>query len=387
MKTVRNPFLTSGYVAQQYFCGREAESREIIRNITNGNNTVIIAPHRMGKTSLILHCLNNSTVANNYRTFFLDIYASGCFNEFVFSFAKAIFDGIKPRGQKIIEAFFYIVVSLRKAYKLDPYTGSPGFDIGIGEISDPYITLEEIFKYLESADRPCVIAINDFQQISNYPEKNTEVTIRSHLQKCKNSTFIFSGSQRNLMQNIFLSTTRPFYQNVNLINLKPINREAYIDFVINHFEKEGKNIDEMSVAAVYDLFEGHTWYMQSVFNELFAITKRGETTPLALINEAIDSKIDAYAPLFRNILNQLSERHKELLYSIAKESKATGITAGAYIKSHGLLSPSSVQTSARQMLENDVICSENNVYEVSDKFFGLWLLKMYGKGRTTVVAR
>ena len=381
MSTIRNPFLTGIYVNSKYFCDREAESAEVIRNITNGNNTVIISPQRMGKTSLIQHCLNTRPVAGSYRTFFLDIYASGCLNEFVFSFAKAIFDSLKQSGRKYVEAFFFVAGTLRSAYKMSPQTGEPIFDIGIGQINDPYLTLEEIFKYLESADKPCVIAINEFQQISNYPEKNTETTIRALIQKSKNCTFVFAGSQRNLMQNIFFSTSRPFYHTVNLINLNPLKREIYVDFVKSHFVNEGKDIADESITWVYDLFEGHTWYMQSVFKELFALAKSGETVSAELIYEAIDSKVDTYSPLFRNTLNQLSESQKELLYSIAKEGKASGITSGRYIKNHGLLSPSSVQTAAKQLIEKGIVTSENNVYYVADRFFGLWMSRVYGTKR------
>jgi len=81
--------------------------------------------------------------------------------------------------------------------------------------------------------------------------------------------------------------------------------------------------------------------------------------------------------LFANTLNLLPERQRELLFAIAKEGKAKGITSGAFIKKHGLHSSGSVQTSATQLLDKEIITQENNIYSVYDRFFGLWLSKVF----------
>ncbi|MDO9615349.1 MAG: ATPase, partial [Bacteroidota bacterium] len=84
--------------------------------------------------------------------------------------------------------------------------------------------------------------------------------------------------------------------------------------------------------------------------------------------------------LYQSTLSLLPERQKEILYAIAKEGKASGITSGPFIKKHGLLSQSSVQTAVKQLLDKEIITSEENVYEVYDRFFGLWLANLYGTG-------
>jgi hypothetical protein len=273
-----------------------------------------------------------------------------------------------------------MISSLRPAFKLDSITGSPTFDIGIGEIHQAAFTLEEIFKYLEAADRQCVVAIDEFQQIGKYPEKNIEAILRTHIQKCKNTSFIFAGSQRHLMQNIFFSSSRPFYQSVSLLQLDAIKEEEYNRFVRKHFANDKKDISAELVSKIYQLFEGHTWYVQNIFNELFSLTAENETCSFALVEEAIVNKIDSYRPLYQSTLSLLPERQKEILYAIAKEGKASGITSGPFIKKHGLLSQSSVQTAVKQLLDKEIITSEENVYEVYDRFFGLWLANLYGTG-------
>ncbi|HEX7585668.1 MAG TPA: ATP-binding protein [Prolixibacteraceae bacterium] len=380
MKTLKNPFVTGGYVSGEYFCDRMQESKEVIRTLTNGNNLAIISPRRMGKTGLIQHCFHQEEIRNHYYTFFIDIYATDSLKEFVYKFGKEIFDTLKPKGKQFIEIFFTMISSLRPALKLDSTTGTPTFDIGLGEINQAEFTLEEIFKYLESADQHCIVAIDEFQQIGKYPETNIEAILRTHIQECKNTSFIFAGSQRHLMQNIFFSSSRPFYQSVSLLQLETINEDEYVHFVRKHFSNDQKEIPDELVRKIYHLFEGHTWYIQNIFNELFSLTDENEICTLELAQEAIENKIDSYRPLYQSTLSLLPERQKEILYAIAKEGKANAITSGGFIKKHGLLSQSSVQTAVKQLFDKKIITSENSVYQVYDRFFGLWLANLYGTG-------
>jgi len=182
------------------------------------------------------------------------------------------------------------------------------------------------------------------------------------------------------MQNIFFSSSSPFYQSVNLLQLEAISEENYIPFVRKHFSKDKKNVPAELVSKVYHLFEGHTWYIQNIFNELFSLTNENEICTSELAKEAIENKIDSYKPLFQSTLSLLPERQKEILYAIAKEGEAIAVTSGAFIKKHGLISQSSVQAAVRQLLDKEIITFENNVYQVYDRFFGLWLINLYGTG-------
>jgi AAA+ ATPase superfamily predicted ATPase len=380
MRTIKNPFITGGYVSAEYFCDRVQESKEVIRSLTNGNNLAIISPRRMGKTGLIEHCFHQPEIKSYYYTFFIDIYATDTLKDFVYKLGKEIFETLKPKGKQFFDGFFSMISSLRPAFKLDPASGSPTFDIGIGEIHQAEFTLEEIFKYLESADQHCIVAIDEFQQIGQYPEKNIEALLRTQIQKCKNTSFIFAGSQRHLMQNIFFSSSRPFYQSVSLLQLDAISENEYIRFVRELFANHQKDVPEELVSKVYHLFEGHTWYIQNIFNELFSLTAENETCKSEMVLEAIENKIDSYKPLYQSTLSLLPERQKEILYAIAKEGKAMSVMSGAFIKKHGLLSQSSVQTAIKQLFDKEIITSEDNIYQVYDRFFGLWLANLYGTG-------
>lgn len=376
-----NPFVTGGYISQDYFCDREIETQHILKTIENGNNLAIISPRRMGKTGLIEHSIRQPKLSNNYYCFFIDIYATSNLKEFVYLLGKQIFEALKPKGKQFFDGFFQIISSFRPAFKIDAFSGEPIFDIGMGEIKEGAFTLEEIFKYLEQADKPCIVAIDEFQQIAKYPESNTEALLRTHIQKCKNANFIFAGSERHLMENIFSSASRPFYQSVNLLQLKAIPEDKYSDFVIYHFSRGEKRIDSTLIKRIYQKFEGHTWYIQNLFNEVYSLVDKGEDCTLEIINSAIHSKIFSYEPMFESTLTLLTDRQKEVLFAIAKESKAYKVTSSNFVKNHGLQSASSVQTAVRQLLDKEIISFENDAYFVYDRFFGLWLSSIFGIGR------
>lgn len=380
MKTITNPFLTGGYVSSEYFCDRETESATLIKNIINGNNVVLISPRRMGKTGLIEHCFHFSEISDSYYTFFIDIYSTSSLREFIYLLGRQIFETLKPKGRTFIDNFFQIISSLRPAFKLDSATGEPVFDIGLGEIKELNFSLEEIFKYLEQADKPCIVAIDEFQQVANYPEKNVEALLRTYIQHTKNTTFIFAGSQRHLLENIFFSSSRPFYQSVQALHLQAISFESYKNFVLEKFYAANKRIDEEYIAAIYHLLEGHTWYLQNIMNEIFSLLKSNEEVDSEIVKQAFSNKLINLQPLFQTTLNLLSERQKELLIAISKEEKATAVLSGAFIKKHSLHSTSSVQTSLKQLLDKEIITFENKSYFVYDRFFGLWIKTQYGTG-------
>ena len=380
ISNIKNPFIVSGYVSSEYFCDRETETKELVSSILNDRNTVLVSPRRMGKTGLVRHCFHQKQIKKEYYTFFIDIYATGSLRELVFILGKHIFQTLKPKGKKIIEQFFTIISSLRPAFKLDNITGQPVFDIGIGEIRQPLVSLEEIFKYLESANKPCIIAIDEFQQIMRYPEKNVEAILRTHIQKCKNTTFIFSGSRRHIMHNIFFSASRPFYQSASFLNLNPIALDSYRKFVHKHFKMAGKKISDNCITRIYNLLEGHTWYMQVLLNRIYEQSERKKELLISEAEAILHSTIESYATVYQGIVAMLPERQKEVLFAIAKESKISEVTSTEFIKKHSLYSPSSVQSAIRQLLDKELITRNDAVYQIYDRFFGLWLSETYGIG-------
>ena len=376
-----NPFVVTGKIEPQYFCDRVQESARLVKSITNGNNMVIISPRRMGKTGLIQFCYEKSEIKNDYYTFFIDILHTSSLREFTYILGKEIFETLAPRSKKMANLFVQTLKSISGRFGFDPLTNLPTFNVELGDIDRPEYTLEEVFKYLASADKPCIVAIDEFQQISKYPEKNIEALLRTHIQKITNSNFIFAGSERSMMQAMFLSSARPFYHSADILELNAIAPEIYIPFIMDHFQTKGRKIGTGTVERVYHLFKGHTYYIQKTFNEAFADTPQGDECTLEDIRAMIENMIADTATIFREILSNVPEKQKELLYAIAKEGEAERITSGEFIKRHNLASASSVQSATKKLLEKDLITEINKTFSVPDKLFAMWINSIYGNSQ------
>lgn len=373
-----NPFIVAGKIDRRYFCDRKDESLWLTRKILNGNNVVVISPRRMGKTGLILYCLEGNEIRSDYISIFIDILQTSSLKEFTYTLGRSVFESIAPRGSRYLQAFVAALKSLRSYFGFDPMTGSPTFNIELGDISKPEITLEEIFNYLEGASQRCVVAIDEFQQIGKYPEKNVESLLRSHIQRCSNGNFIFAGSERHMMQRIFLDSTRPFYQSADILELHSIPKDVYVDFVKSNFIEFDRNISLDAVENVYDLFEGHTFYMQKTFNEVFAHTLSGETSGNEEVENAISGMIGMQDTLYREILSNIPLKQKELLYAVALNGSAEKITSVDFIRDNSLQSASSVQSAARILTEKGLLTVENRVYRVTDRLFAMWIQRNIG---------
>lgn len=381
---IKNPFVVSGAIPEQYFCDRVEESKQLVANIVNGRNTLLVSARRVGKTGLIEHCFAKPELRDDYYTFFVDILQTSSLQEFVYLLGSKIFETLRPRGRKVIDQFVQTVKSISGELGYDPLTGMPSFSISLGAIRSPEYTLDEIFKYIELADKHCVIAIDEFQQIVRYPEKNVEAILRTHIQHCSNATFLFAGSERHVLSEMFNSYSRPFYASTSTLSLEVLDRDVYREFVKYHFREFQKEIDDEVVDAVYDLFDGNTYSMQRTFNQAFEATNETNKCDFSTVNESIAAILKDLDHSFRIRLSLLTPKPKQLLLAIAFEGNAQKLTSGAFVRRHRLNSSSSVQSALKQLLSEDwvtyTIVDNVRMFRLTDEFLRLWLLCNYGEG-------
>lgn len=371
-----NPFFIGRYVDKQYFCDRVKDTETLVRHILNGRNVALISPRRLGKSGLIHHTFAQDVIKDRYTTIYVDIYATKDLCEMVKALSEAI---VKAVGQKKSwhEKFFSFIKSLRVGFHIDAVSGEPSFDIGIGDIENPDKTIRELFDYMEASEKPCILAIDEFQQIREYPQTNTEAFIRSLVQQCSRTSFIFCGSKRHTMTDIFYSPAKPFFQSVISQSLKPIPMETYVEFAGRMFSQRGKILDRAAAEAIYRMFDGCTWYMQMMMNEMFALTKEGMTCTTEYIDFAWDNIIMAQEDRYQAILYGLAPKQKQLLQAIARDRTVEGITSSDFVKRHRLVSASSVQAALKPLLKNDIVTCEEGIYRIYDYFFADYLAKKY----------
>ena len=373
MITNINPFIVSGKIAPEYFFDRVKEAAQLEKALNNQMNVVLTSPRRMGKTSLIDFVFNKPEIKDNYVTIIVDILHTTTFREFILAFGTAVFDNVATRSEKLRKLFVTFLKSLSASFGYDTLQNMPTFDVKLGDVQQPEYTLGEIFAYLEAVDKRCLVVIDEFQQITRYPEKNVEALLRTHIQKLSNANFVFSGSQRRLMEEMFFSSIRPFYQSAKPLRLEAIDPKIYQDFAIRHFQQAEKDLAAEAFFHVYNTFWGVTFYVQRIMKDAFAETPKNQTCDLETIKQLIEDYIDENDSRLREQLAFITEAQKELLYAIHNEKEARGITSIAFNKKYRLRSPSSSQSAALKLLEYDFITRKENTYSLSDPLMKLWL--------------
>lgn len=369
---MRNPFVTTGYAGREYFCDRVEETESIKELLLNENNIALISPRRLGKTDLIYHVFDDESIKKAYHCFVVDVYATKNLSDFVNMLGKAVIDELRPKGKTVWSRFLNIITSLRSEITFD-MNGQPVWGVGLGEIANPSITLDEIFTYLNNSDKPCLVAIDEFQQITKYNEQTVEATLRTYVQRCTNVHFIFSGSQRHLMNGMFTSPARPFYQSVTIINLQPLLLPVYTEFAESKFKEAGKTLDPAVVSELYTRFDAVTSYMHRILNVLFTRTQPGETCTVEMVDHAIEYILRLSSDTYEALLYQMPEKQRSVFTAIACEGKAKEVNSAAFLKKYRLPSASSVTSAIKGLLEKDFITVDKNEYSACDKFFVQWM--------------
>ena len=365
-----NPFLIVGYHSPAYFCDRENETETILQALYNGRNVTLIAPRRMGKTGLIHHAFNQlKEQDSDIVTLYMDIYSTQTLGDFVRLFANAVLGKLDTAPQKALSRIGQFIRSCRPVFSFDQLTGMPQVTVDLSP-SEEEKTLKEIFDYLASSEKRCYIAIDEFQQITTYPEKGIEALLRSYIQFLPNVNFIFAGSKQHVMREMFTSSKKPFYQSTQLLNIDVIDRQKYAQFAVNHFAQCHLHLPEEVFNHIYDQFEGHTWYVQNLLNRLYGYQREVD---FDLFEYAHREIVAEYAYSYADLLNAYPAGSVRLIKAIAKEGCVKEILSGDFIARYHLRATSSVKSALKKLVDNELVYPGPQGYIIYDRFMGEWL--------------
>lgn len=333
MERLNNPFVIYGYKGAEYFCDRQKETETIMRALHNERNVALISPRRIGKTGLIHHAFAQITNEHpDIRCFYMDINATRNLQQFVELFAKT----------------FSITVSNEQKEE----------------------SLKHVLDYLKDSDKRIYVAIDEFQQISEYPEKNVEALLRSHIQFIPNVVFVFAGSKQHIMAEMFTSAKRPFYQSSQMLSLSPIDKKVYCEFANNLMEKKCMKLSEDVFGYVYDVVDGQTWYVQHILNRLYDI---GGEIDIRLVNDTIMTSVMEQEVAFLNYYESLTYNQSQLLLAIARDKAVESVLSQDFIHRHGLPASSSVSLALKALIEREFVYKYNGKFIIYDRFFAIWL--------------
>jgi AAA+ ATPase superfamily predicted ATPase len=347
------------------------ETKIMIEALENGRNLTLIAPRRMGKTGLVKNVFYNLNAPkkSEVTTLYMDIYSTQNLNDFVKLFASTVLGALDSTPQKAMKRIGKFLRNLRPVLTIDEHTGSPKFTVDVSSADDE-VSLQELFAYIGSFEKRVYIAIDEFQQIAEYPEKGVEALLRSYIQFLPNVNFIFAGSKQHMMQEMFFSAKRPFYQSTQTLTIDRIDPDEYYEFAAAFFKDARFHLPQETFEYLYESFDGHTWYIQVILNRLYGYRK---SPTREMVDEAVKEIIAESTYIFENLLAAYTPGSVKLLKAIAKEGVVKEMTSGDFITKYDLRAASSVKSTLNKLIDRELVYKTPNGYIVYDRFMAIWL--------------
>lgn len=371
MNKINNPFLTHGYEGPEYFCDREKETSDLCDSLRNGNNVTLISPRRYGKTGLIHNAFYKINEENpDVKCFYIDIFATRNLQDFVQLIGRKVvgkLDTPKQKAEGFIQKFFR---NSQLTLGIDPMSGLPQMGLNF-QPQQTESTLEDIFAYISQSEKECYVAIDEFQQVNEYPEKNIEELLRGYVDRIQNVHFIFSGSKMHVMDMMFSSPKHPFYRSTEKMYLNVLSEDKYYNFASKYLIIKNIELQENVFDMMYRLVDGVTWYTQSILNRMYRMESCtiNDEIVIQIVRDILVSEEEGYKNMFRTLTNVQAS----LLKAIANEGIVTELTSGKFLKNYNLKSASSVQRAIEYLVNEEYVYKDENGYKVYDRFFGMWL--------------
>ena len=373
-KQLDNPFVFQGYEGPEYFCDRVEETKSMVSALKNGRIITLISPRKIGKTGLINHTFYQIKKENKDAIcIYVDIFSTKNLQEFVETLGRAVIEDALEREKSFANKVLDFFKGLRPTITPDLMTGLPTVSVSVVPVQAEY-TLKSIFTHLNELNKPVYLAIDEFQQITEYPETGTEAMLRSYIQFIHHVKFVFSGSKKHLMEEMFCAPNRPFYQSTQLMNLEPLQEETYYDFAKAFFEAKKGLFDRQVFHNIYQRFDGYTWYLQAILNRLYEQGKKVETDKQAV--EAILFHVNALAPHYQTLTSFLTDNQLSLMKAIAHAEIVDQPLGNDFLKRFDLPSASSVKSALSVLVDKDLVYQTPNGYIIYDRFLGLWLKRI-----------
>ena len=363
-----NPF-TLCY-SPKHFCDRKNELLQLEENLDNGRNTLLHSPRRLGKSALIKHLFSKLEKQKTYETVFVDLFATTSMESLIRVFAEKLL--AKYHRKNFIRGVNNLLKGLSPNISFSP-DGTPSLGLSINE-TQVESTLSELFSYLELRNKKVVVAFDEFQEIASYPEK-AEALLRTHIQELTNVQFIFSGSSNHLLQQMFFSAKRPFYQSVEVLVLDKIKNHVYADFIKRKFKMYHKKVSTDAVSLLLNFSDDYTYFTQAICNQAFSKTD-SELTFEAVI-KITKAYIENRKADYQNLLRLLPENQKKVAIAIANEEIVNKPSAIEFIIKNKLPSVSSTSQALKALVNKEIVYQTSDGFIVYDVFFKRFLQTYY----------
>ncbi len=360
-----NPFSFSGVVEDPAFCNREREQKELKRYITSSQNVLLYSHRRYGKSSLILRLFKS---LKNVTPVYVDLYGTTSIEEFIGSFFRGV-SAIEPKMTRLMKMVREGIRSIGVNFSVDPITGVPTA-MPVFNRSAEERTIDEIFALIGnlSQKKKMVVAFDEFQEVAAYGGDAFEKLLRKSIQHHKRIAYIFAGSQRHLITEMFNDRKRAFYMLATSYPLGKIKTVHYVEWIQILHRTAKRKIENKFIEDVVHRCENHPKYVQEFFFNLWNERKLSFEVLDLIERSLLEKRVSEFSYAWDSLtLNQ--RRALKLVAS----TEGKNVFAAENLTRFGFRTASQV-TAALAHLENGGLLDKNKKWKIHDPFFKRWLL-------------
>jgi len=370
-----NPFRYGELVSGEYFFDREKEKKELHQIIESAINVFLYGPRRYGKTSLVLEVLKERKGSQEIPIY-LDLLKAPTKRKFLELYAREIAKAVTTKFDEALNfckrTFSRLIP--RIVFKANNIPEIE-FDASWTRETETAVTEEVLALPEEIAQkkgRRVVVILDEFPEITNYDGKKFEGILRSFIQSHQDVSYIFTGSKRRLLLKMISDPKRAFYKSGKIMPLGKIPQEEFETFIAQRFKSSNIRIAKENIKLILEMTRNHPYYTQMLCWELWEKASIKKQALKEDISETLNTTLNHQREYFLTLWDNFSPHQKVLLLALAKEPLAN-IFSREFINKFGLATVSSVQKSLHRLMELEVVDKTNNIYEISDVFFNLWL--------------
>ena len=380
-KKVLNPFILTPFLPDDYFCSRREDSDKIMSLLKTDKDVVLMGNRRIGKTCLLNNLLRQPATRRQYNVLYVDLFNTKNADDFIMAMRNAMVNPLYSSFPDECKKKFNDVVKHFKAYgEIDLKILKVGGERSKDRVKGEESLFEQVFRVLETTDKPNIVVFDEFQQIDRYPEKITEL-LRSKMQATPNTRFVFSGSYAHMLINMFCRENQPFYNSASMYYLKSIPAHTYARFCNDMFRQYRKGFEAEAGTFVQNLFLGDALCMQKAMAQTFDETLIYDTAGVAEVKRAIRHLLEQSDALYAGQEMFLTPEENRILECVALEGVVTSFEDEAFREKYGfgdlastLQRVKTLQSDEKHLLER----INRDAYVLSDRFQELWIADRYG---------
>jgi len=366
---MENPFNFTNIVLGDSFCNRQKEKDDLLKFMINSQNILLYSHRRFGKTSLIFEVFKKAgRKSPKIDTMHVDLYGTLSEKEFVAAVLSSL-SQIESKTERLVSLVKNTLRNIKLGWSIDPISGAPSgisvsYDYGYHEIM-----LDNIMELLNrlSQKRKLVVVFDEFQEIASYGQKGFEKRLRKNIQLHRNICYIFCGSQRHILSDLFNSRNRAFYKLASYYPIDKIETGHYLSWANKLFAKKNIQIEPGVIKEVVFRCENHPMYIQQF---LYFLWDEAEISPETL-NEIENKILQRHYHEFLNIWESLTANQKKTLKLIVSTDGKEIFYANA-IQSVDLKSGSQITRALETLIKRDIVHKNKN-YKIQDIMFKKWI--------------